>query len=528
MNFEKLTIPGLTDDEDRTLNRLLEQLEAKAERNRLRSAYYDGRRAVRAVGTIIPPQYNRLALVLGWPAKAVDILARRCRFESFTWADGDLSSLGIEELMDSNFLASEIAQARTDSLIHGVSYLVTTRGGEGEPRALVHAKDALSATGTWNNRTRRLDDLLSITSRDDQSVTGLVLYLDGLTITADKDSSGWTVDRQEHPWGVPAEPLVYRPRSSRRMGSSRITRPVMSITDQAMRAVVRLEAHMDIYAIPKMIMLGADESIFKNPDGSQKASWQIALGRAFGIPDDDEAENPRADVKQFDASSPQPHLAHLNALSKLLAREASLPDSAVAITDFANPTSAEAYDAAQYELIAEGEGAIDDWSMPLRRTAMRALAIQNGLDEVPAEWASIRDKWGNPRFISRAAEADAGGKQLAAVPWLADTEVGLELLGLSDAQIERALADQRRQAGRDVLAGLREAVRSAPEPSSEDPTQEAARMKALFDALGAAIRAGVDPEDAARRLGLEGIKFTGATPVSLRLPEDDAARLEAK
>src|SRR6185437_7756692 len=93
-----------------------------------------------------------------------------------------------------------------------------------------------------------------------------------------------------------AEQLVYRPRASRRVGKSRISRPVMSHQDSALRALVRLEAHMDVYTIPKLIMLGADESIFKNADGSTKPSWQVALGRTFGIPDDNDpsAANPRA------------------------------------------------------------------------------------------------------------------------------------------------------------------------------------------------------------------------------------------
>ncbi len=51
-------------------------------------------------------------------------------------------------------------------------------------------------------------------------------------------------------------------------------------------------------------------------------------------------------------------------------------------------------------------------------------------------------------------------------------------------------------------------------------------MKAKFDALGVAVRAGVDPDDAATRLGLGGIEFTGAVPVSLRAPEADARQLE--
>ena len=51
-------------------------------------------------------------------------------------------------------------------------------------------------------------------------------------------------------------------------------------------------------------------------------------------------------------------------------------------------------------------------------------------------------------------------------------------------------------------------------------------MKARFDALGVAIRAGVDPQDAANRVGMPGITFTGAVPVSLRVPESAASKLE--
>lgn len=456
MSFEKLTVPGLSDVESETLNRLAEELANKSRRNLLRSSYYDGKRAVEQIGSVIPPQYANIGIALGWAAKGVDGLARRANLEKMIWPDGDLESLGMSQLEESNFLFSEISQGRTDSLIHGVSYLITTKGdpNDGEPAALVHAKDALNAYGEWNPRRRALDNLLSVTARKEERITGFILYLDGMTISAEKDGSAWGVERSPHPWGVPAEPLVYRPRGSRRMGKSRITRPVMAHQSSALRALVRLEGHMDVYTIPKMILLGADESIFKNADGSTKASWQIALGRTFGIPDDDDADNPRADVKQFDAASPEPHLAQLNALAKLMARETDLPDSDFALTDMANPTSADAYAASRENLIAEAEGAMTDWSVPIRRTVNRALAIQNDLDEVPEAWGSIEAKWRSPIYLSKAAAADAGAKQISVVPWLAETEVGLELLGLDEQQIRRAMADKRRAAGRAVVAAL--------------------------------------------------------------------------
>lgn len=468
MTHEKITLPGLSDDENATLNRLLEHLDAKQQRNLLRASYYDGKRAIRQVGTVIPPQYYRLGIVLGWSAKAVDILARRCNLDGFVWPDGDLASLGFRDVWQGNNLGAEVDQGLVSSLIHATAFVVNTRGQAGEPDALIHFKDAMSATGEWNARRRRLDNLLSITGRDDNGKpTSLALYLDGVTLVAEKDSSGWAVDRQEHPWGVPVEPLPYKPRVGRPFGSSRISRPVMSLHDQALRTVIRMEGHMDIYSWPEMWMLGADEKIFKNADGSPKASWQVMLGRVKGIPDDEEAATPRADVKQFPASSPEPHIAALKQQAQLFSGETSIPLTSLGVSDMSNPTSADSYIASREDLIAEAEGATDDWAPFLRRSMIRALAMANGVraDEIPAEWASIAPKWRSPLYLSRAAQADAGMKQLTAVPWLSDTEVGLELLGLDEQQISRAMADKRRARGSQVLEALTNAARNVTDAS---------------------------------------------------------------
>lgn len=472
MTDETLRVPGLSEDETVTVNLLAKQLKDRRRRNQMRSDLYDGKQAIRQVGTIIPPQYYRIGLALGWAAKGVDGLGRRCKLEEMVWTGGKIDDLGIRSLQDSNFLLSELSQARTDSLIHGVSFLITTRGdvAEGEPAALVHAKDALNATGEYNTRKRRLDNLLSVTSRKDNRITGFVLYLDGETVNADLVDGKWELDRSDHPWHVPVDPLIYRPRTSKRLGRSRITRAAISHQRAALRALVRLEGHMDVYTIPQLILLGASDAIFKNADGSYKASWQVALGRALGIPDDEDppvGSNGRADVKHFPAQSPEPHLADLNALAKLEAREFDLPDSDFALTDMMNPTSADSYNASRENLIAEAEGAMDDWSVGIRRTVTRALAIQNGMDEIPEAWASIDTKWRNPIYLSRAAEADAGAKQVGAGPeWLKETTVGLELLGLSTQQIGRALAEHRQNAGRAVVEAALKA-RTAPSGDGE-------------------------------------------------------------
>src|SRR5689334_1126548 len=98
----KILLPDVSDDVNATLNRLLDRLEKRADHNLLRSQLYDNERRIRQLSSVIPPQYNNLRLVLGWSSKAVDSLVRRCNLDGFTWADGDLNSLGFREVWDGN------------------------------------------------------------------------------------------------------------------------------------------------------------------------------------------------------------------------------------------------------------------------------------------------------------------------------------------------------------------------------------------------------------------------------------------
>lgn len=469
ISAQTVRIPALSDDENALINGLNAEIYRRRLSNLLRTSYYENKRSIRQIGTLIPPQYFNLGLVLGWTGKAVDALARRCNLDGFVWPDGDLDSIGGTDVWDDNHLASEIDGAIVAAMQHGPAFLVNTVGDEGEPQALIHVKDATEATGVWNRRRRHLDNLLSVIDKDkDGRLLTLALYLNNETITAhrDKASVKWEVERTEHVYGVPAEVLPYKPAPKRPFGHSRITQPIMGLQDAAVRALIRREGHMDVFSYPEFWMLGADESVFVNADGTQKSMWEIRLGRIKGIPDDKDETDPqlaRADVKQFPSSSPEPHWSDINGLAKLFAREAQLPDSAVAISDLSNPTSAESYDASQYELIAEAEGAVDDFTPALRKSFVRALAMLNkiAIDEIPKEWKSIDTQWRDPRYQSRAAEADAGTKQLAAVPWLAETEIGLELLGLTPQQVRRAMADKRRATVTELVESFRAEARSA-------------------------------------------------------------------
>ena len=109
-------------------------------------------------------------------------------------------------------------------------------------------------------------------------------------------------------------------------------------------------------------------------------------------------------------------------------------------------------------------------------TRMRNEALLDSLMNYPAEkrGASAIDSWTRVKIyessfyrnifqpvqiadsdLDRTVESDKPVKIIDKMPWLADTEVGMELVGLSPDQIHRALADKRRASGRGVLDALR-------------------------------------------------------------------------
>lgn len=525
---ETITIPDLTDDEQAALTANWTQLQAKAQRNMIRSAYYDGKNAVRDLGIALPDNCRQLAIVLGWAAKAVDVLNDRCVLEGFVSPGAELDSFGLVDLWADNMLDVEAPQVSVSSLIHATAFLIAHQGDEdaGEPPVLITAKDGLSGTGQWDPRRRSLGSFLSIIDSDDKGPTELILYLPDLIVTCRRDGAKWDVQRSEHVYGVPVEPLVYRPRLARPFGSSRISRAVMSLHDSAIRTALRSEVTAELYSVPQRVLLGAGEDAFKDADGNPIPKWRFIMGRIWGLPDDEDATQPRADIKEFSSANQDPHVAQLRAWAQLFAGETSIPVSSLGISTEANPASAEAYYASREDLIKAAESTTDGWTPAWRRTMIRGLQMLNGWtdEQIPAEVRALRPRWRNPATPSRAAAADAASKTLDKFPWLAETPLGLELYGFDQEFIERALAERRRLQGSGAVQAILAASKERTPVSAFDP----AELKARADAMGVLIRSGVEAKSAAAQAGLEGVEFTGGIPVSLRMPEGEASTLEER
>lgn len=95
---------------------------------------------------------------------------------------------------------------------------------------------------------------------------------------------------------------------------------------------------------------------------------------------------------------------------------------------------------------------------------------------------------------------------------------------------ERALSYMPGMSADDIAAEAA-LIRATDDPGAPtgDTAGDAVRaVQGQATALGILIRAGVEPAEAAERVGLGQIEFSGAMPTSLRLPEREAAALEEK
>ncbi len=469
MSYIGVNVPGLSTAELALVNKLLKQLSDKSAGNRRRNKLYEGREAVRLLGAAIPNKYANAANIIGWPAKAVDLLADR---SVLTAVDSETEDLGIDELARANELRVEVSSAITGMLLHGVSFLVSGKGdqAQNEPRGLLHGVAATDGTGEWNARSRKLDNFISVHDRgDDGRVAAFTLYLPSVTISCDRYLGHWRVRRTNGTGEVPVEPLRYRPLTgSRPYGRSRITQPVIGLTRSAMRVAIRMEGHADIYSVPQLLALGATAEDLSRPDGGSAIG--SVIGALYGIPDDDQAApgTERAHVQQIRSEPPTAHVTQLRQLIQLFSGETSIPVSSLGISDMANPTSADSYLASREDLISAAVAVMDGITYAIERAVARSLAYQHELDKAPADW-KLSARWRPAAHLSHASKADAGAKQLGALPWLADSPLGPELVGLTEQQQKRAAAYQEKA----QAASLLDKLLDASEPSLRMPESEA-------------------------------------------------------
>lgn len=449
----KSNAKGVTDVERATVNRLIEKLGRHGTKNVWRKELYDQKRVVQSLGIEGREDLRLVRHTLGWCTKAVDSLSALVINEGISIPGVRLADTGLDKYWEQNQLEIESSQAEKSSVLHGIAYLVTTKGGPGEPDAITTPKDSLSGTGEWNTRTRRLDNFLSVLGIDDNGITEMVLYLPGYSLYLLRVGTEWMEQRERSnlPF-VPVERLPHNPRTGHEDGSSLITMAAIYHQEAGIRALVRGEQGAQEFIDPVRALLNADMSQFKNEDGTfNEAYYALRNSRTIALePNVIDILNP--DGTDGEAIAPQsfqmipgldmtPHITHFEQAANNFAAEIGMASNEYGVRGVAQPVSAEALNAGRNPLILRAEAAARGFKYAYSRSAKTAYMIMNNTNELPPEIDRLTVNYRDPNRASRAAMADATAKEAAAGAYAPRSIVKLRRMGLTADEIEEVQAE---------------------------------------------------------------------------------------
>ena len=432
---------GLGDDEAEMLIDLVDTWRDKKLRNELRGRYYHMKNRLKDLKISIPPALTNVETVVGWPAKAVDMLAARSQFDGYTWAgEGE----PLKDVLFDNQFGLIYSQAVVSELIHSCSFLTLSKGRKGEPQVIISAYSALNAAALWDDRLKRIKCGMTIVEIERRPHREPVprwvnLYTDDAIWEIHHDDEKWVATKHEHSMGRPMmEVLRYRPSLDRPFGKSRISRAVMSTTDSAVRCSLRTEVAAEFATSPQKFLLGADGTIFDDI-----SRWEAYIGNILAISRDEDGEVP--EFGQLSQGSMQQHLDYMRSLAAHFSGETGIPVSELGVIHD-NPASAEAIYAAKESLVIEAESlnAINGHALKNIGRMAIAAAEDKELSELSEDEASIEPCFRNPAMPSIVTQADSMVKLISVFPWMANSDVALEEVGFADDKRQRLKKERER------------------------------------------------------------------------------------
>ena len=433
---------GLPQHAAEAAEKLAGVLSANSARNDLRRRYYEGKVRPKTLGISMPDNV-RLDVSCSWPERAVTSLANRSIFDGFVGDDAGM----LDAAMARTRLVDKYARALPSELMHGCTFATVAVQGDGTAQVNYHSAETASAL--WDNVEQRISAGLAIIdgkrSNTDSAYRPSVVnvYMPDATYVLRGDGGKWSAERVPHAMGRPMmEPMIYRADVSKPFGRSRISRPVMTLTDDYLREMERIEVSAEFYTNPQRWVAGLSDDQLKD---LVENKWNLVIGSIMGFTDNP-LTGATPTVGQFAQMSMEPHIKYIEALANQFSGVTSIPVSDLGVVQ-STYVSAEAVQTASANLCIEAEALNRSNAAALENIARMVLAVDGNAEYGEVEPLDIAAHFKDPRKPSLVAQADAVLKAIQAVPKLAQSDYSLEQLGISQADIVRINSDAERAAG---------------------------------------------------------------------------------
>lgn len=321
-------------DELKGMEFLKRKLSQKADRVKLRYAYYEMKKKAKDLNISTPDQLQWLTETLGWCARAVDALADRIVFREFRD-----DNLGMNEIFQMNNMDILPDSAFLSALISSCCFIYIFQDEQEYPRMQVI--DGSRATGMIDPVTGLLTEGYAVLKAEqitDKPIIEAYFTPDYTKIY----EQGKEVQQIDNPSKQPLlVPVIFRPDARRPFGHSRISRSCMALMDGALRTIKRSEITAEFYAYPQKYVTGL------SPEAEKMDKWKSTISTMMMFETDDTEHHPI--VGQFAQASAQPHIDQLKMFASAFGGETGLTLDDMGFPQD-NPSSAEAIKAAHENL----------------------------------------------------------------------------------------------------------------------------------------------------------------------------------
>lgn len=373
--------------------------------------YYEGNQSLVHLGLAAPVELAALEVVVNWPRLVVDSIEERQDIKNIVIPGNEDAEHALVQISDYNNLDSELCMWRRDRLIYGRGFLsVGANPREGlpplirveSPREMCVRIDPLTQTTEW---ACRLVPNLDADKNDPNTPSEWATVYTRFARYHLAKTQQWTVtEAVEHKLGqVPVFLSVNRRKTGSWMGESEMA-DIIPLTDAVMRTVTDLQAAVETNALPKKVILGADQSDFESEDG-----WTNYLNPLIVIGD------ASSHIGTFDSANLANFTAVIEQYGKLAASVTGFPARYFGLTT-TNPPSADTVRQEEARLIKRVERINAECGGSLARVFAAAARIAgNDIEE-----GYVNVEWHDPATPTLAQKADAaqklaGGRQIISV-----------------------------------------------------------------------------------------------------------------
>lgn len=448
-------VEGLNEEQNRQLAELCEVFCYHQSKNETKDKYYEGHVTLNDVniGIALPQAFRGLEVGCNWGQKAVDVLAGRSMFDGFVTESGDSSALA--RLVEDNRLVAEYAKACRDELKYGCVF--ATLSADPAIGCKIRFHSPATAAALWNGEKGRIAcGLVIVDTVPDETYQGqwnpalVNFYTDDAVIVLQRQQGGWAAEILPHNMGRPLmEPMIWNATSGKPFGRSRLKKPIRTLIDDYIRIMANATIALEFDTTPQKYILGVTDEQY---DAIVSNKFKQYIGSVIaGTANPETGENPV--FGQLAQGSLTPHVDKMRLTATQFSAATGLTVTDVGIVNDANPASSDAILAQSQTLVLMAGQLNAGNGDSLRMIACMAQAVQRNvsLQELSEEERGIMAHFKNPAMPSVAVTADAALKIASSRKAFADTDIYLEMIGFSQADIRRIRAQEQRARGQQLL-----------------------------------------------------------------------------